>query len=782
MIQILFLWCVAFGISLYAEAQEQWSPRHDWRGLDQSRVTGRAPTVEYSIGAFKILWDQSATQLTVESPTSKILWQTLPAQAFVLAGQGRETVWQGRGSFILKDQADGVKCREQSVDALTKDQAAVTVLGRLQGPNCDVAYALSFTQASPSRLQFKLEFFEIDRITKAQKINRSYLVYASSPDEHFYGFGEQFSSLDLKGRNVPILATEQGHLRGLQPFSALLNTVAKGTAGAWYTTYTAIPFYLTNKNRGLFLENSEYSLFNLTRPEAVEIAVWNRDLTGQILSGESPLQIIEAFTEYSGRMKALPKWFHKGAIVGLMGGSAVVRKMWAQLKAHDTPIAAFWLQDWQGVRQTLIGTRLWWNWQLDRSLYPDWEQLVADFKQSEIATLGYINPFLSDTTSRGGQARNFYAEAKAKGYLVQKANGAPYEIDSSGISGTLIDLTNPDAFRWYKSIIKDQLIGIGLKGWMADFGEGLPFDAKIAMGKASEVHNRYPELWAEANQQAIEELGQSDEIIPFYRSASTRSPAKASLFWLGDQMTTWDEYDGMKSAIMGLLSGGISGLSLNHADMGGYVSIRQKIAGYPLLNFFRSKELLLRGMEMSAFTSIFRNHEGVNPSLNHQFYSDESTLDFYAYFAKIYAALVDYRQELFVAAETKGYPVARYLFLEFPTDPIAWDIKDQWMLGPDFMIAPVTDSGARSKTLYLPKGHWVHLWTGSEWTSSGEWIAVSAPLGQPPVFYRQGSSAGENLRAKVVELPFKPTAEALETSPDVPMLPIEISTEKDRLF
>lgn len=727
-----------------ASGQQQWSPRTNWQARDVSILDSHLTSLQAKLGDFNVSWNADFKQLTVANADGASLWETEAGKVFIMAGKGQDQVTEWQGSFTVHDRATNMKCREQTLDSFLSDRGAIALRGRLLGPHCDLTYSLKFELSAAKRLHFEITILDKDGIGIPQDINRTFLTYRSTPGEKFFGFGEQYSYLDMKGRIVPILTTEQGHMRGLQPYSFLLNQFSRGAAGHWYSTYAAVPFYFTNTNRSLFLETSEYSSFDLSNPGRVEIVVWKKGLGGQILSGESPLNLLSTYTEYAGRMAVPPRWFHHGAIVGLMGGSDKVRYIWAKLKEQGTPIAGFWLQDWVGKRATPLATRLWWNWELDTESYPDWKDLVATLDAEGIATLGYVNPFLSDASTKLLHNHNYFQEGKDRDFLVKKPDGTPYEIDSEGFTGTLVDLTNPEAFIWYKDIIKSQLIGNGMKGWMADFGEALPFDAILKNGDPRVVHNLYPTLWAKVNREAIAEAGMEGEAVAFLRSGYTRSPGNAQVFWLGDQMTSWDEYDGMKSAIAGLLSGGLSGFTINHADMGGYISMYKKVAGYPLLNFYRTREMLLRGIEMATFTSVFRNHEGNDPASNYQFYSDNQTIEFYSRFAKIFTLLTDYREKLFDEAHTKGYPVARHLLLGYPEDATAWTIKDQWLLGSEFLIAPVVDPGVTTRRVYLPKGNWVHLWSQAVYSSpGGQWITISAPLGSPPVFFVQGSLVGE---------------------------------------
>jgi alpha-glucosidase len=320
-------------------------------------------------------------------------------------------------------------------------------------------------------------------------------------------------------------------------------------------------------------------------------------------------------------------------------------------------------------------------------------------------------------------------------------------VEISDFSAALVDLTNPEARAWMKEIIKDNLISGGVSGWMADFGEGLPYDAVLHSGEsAASYHNRYPEEWAELNREAIREAGREDDAVFFNRSGYTKSPKYSTLFWLGDQLVSWDEHDGIKSAVTSMLTSGLSGYSLQHSDIGGYTAIDN-----PLLKYHRTKELLMRWTELAAFTVVFRTHEGNRPEDNHQFYSDGESLRHFDRFAKVYEAWKPYRAELVREAAETGLPVVRHPFIHYPDDPEVRGLEYQFMVGPDVMVAPVLDPGVKESDVYLPRGRWVHLWSGKQYGSRREGVhaTVPAPIGEPPVFYREGSEAGTGFREEL---------------------------------
>ncbi|MCR9142328.1 MAG: alpha-glucosidase [bacterium] len=698
----------------------------------------------YAVGPYTAAWQGDALDsatLTVHNSAApdRELWATLPGLAFVSAARGQETIHEARGMFTIDDETLQ-SCSDQKINSVEHGPNNLTIAGELDCRGSAVPYSLTFAATGDGHLRFELA-------VDAEGYNRSYLIYASHAGEGFYGFGEQFTYFDVKGRKLPIFVMEQGIGRGAEPITTGADLTA-GAGGKWHTSYAGVPHYITSDLNSLFLENYEYTSFDMRDAERVTVEAFSGKMTGRILYGETPLQLIEEFTEYSGRMRKLPDWIHDGAIIGMQGGTEKVQRVHGQLKALDTPIAAYWLQDWEGQRKTSFGKQLWWNWELDNDRYPGWDQLRAEFSREGIELMTYINPFLADVSEKENHRRNLFAEARDKDYLIKTQSGEPYMILNTSFSAGLIDLTNPAARAWIKEVIKSELVrDAGSKGWMADFGEALPYDAVLYSGESpATYHNKYPEEWQQVNREAINEVGLGNEVVFFSRSGYTKSPGLTTLFWLGDQLVSWDRYDGIKTAITGLLSSGLSGYSLNHSDIGGYTTITNPIADY-----HRPRELLWRWTELSAFNVVFRTHEGNQPDNNFQIYDDEETLKFFSRFAKIFAALTPYRKALVADAEAKGHPVVRHLFVHYPNDPEVRKINhEQFMMGPDFLIAPVLDPDRVRVRVYLPAGEWTHLWSGESVSlAEGEYRTVDAPLGKPAVYYKKDSAAGADLRASL---------------------------------
>ncbi|MCX8072461.1 MAG: alpha-glucosidase [Candidatus Binatia bacterium] len=697
------------------------------------------PPAPIALGRWSIRWAGSTwndAALTITQPSrNQTLWHTLPGRPFVTAAKATGRVREQRSLFTL-DQAVHELCLDQAIQAIRATAQEYQILGVLHCPGNSVGYSFTLTVRDDNVLA-------IEARIQNPAYNRVRLSFASEPDERIFGFGEQFTYFDFKGHRVPIVVSEQGIGRGAQPVTAVLDLIA-GAGGSWHTTYAPVPHYITSKLRSLALNNTEYATFDLRNPERVDVEVWSSSLRGHLYAGATPLELIAAHTSVAGRMRALPSWVLKGAIVGMQGGTTAVRQVWEQLKERHTPVAAFWLQDWVGQRTTAFGKQLWWNWELDRDRYPEWEALVADLSGDGIRMLTYLNPFLVDVAEKPNHRQNLFREAAHAGFLVRQRDGQPYLIKNTTFSAGLLDWTQPAAREWFIDVVQQNLVAIGISGWMADFGEGLPFDAQLANGDASALHNQYPVLWAEVNLDALDRSALGNEGLFFMRSGFTQSPRFATLFWLGDQMVTWDSHDGIKSAVTGLLSSGLSGFAFNHGDIGGYTTIDR-----PLLRYRRSRELLLRWLELAAFQVVFRTHEGNLPEANHQFYSDPNTLDWFAYFARLFASWQQYRERLVREAAERGSPVVRHLFLHYPEDPRVRKITFQeFLVGPDLLVAPVLDPGQEEVPVYLPAGSWIHLWSGVTHVGPKD-LVVPAPIGQPAVFFREGSPVGTELQAFV---------------------------------
>jgi len=709
-------------------------------------LRSKEPSQSYSVGDFLVTWSLSEGLLSVvhvDRPKD-VVWANFPHLSFLTAGHGQAVFSDKRGFFRVKENLQSL-VREQVLESFQAEGESLTLTG-------------SFIEEAGSLWEIKFSAIDDQQLSltahatlEGRPCNRLCLVAASRASEEFFGFGAQFTHLHMKGRRMPIICQEPGIGRGIQPLTGVMEKLF-GAGGAWWQTYASVPTCMSTDLRGLCLENTEYSVFDLRPDSYLRVGVFAEQLRARIFCGACPLSMLEAYTSFCGRMRMMPDWVQNGAIIGAQGGTAKVKATLAKLEKQNVPISAVWLQDWVGKRKTAAGSQLWWSWELNREHYPEWETFVETLRSKGIRVLTYINPFLVDASSDRNLTRDLHAEANEKGYFVKRADGTPYPIGNTTFSASMIDLSNLDCRQWIKGVITENLIGVGCSGWMLDYAEALPFDAHLqGHPDAASYHNAYPIEWAKVSREAIEEAGLGDEILFFSRSAFHCSPRYSTAFWTGDHLTSWRKEDGIKSVVVGLLSSGFCGMSLNHADIGGYTSTHVLPVAVPGITFTRSQELLMRWTELSAFTALFRTHEGIVPERNHQVTDAPDTLEHFARFARIYGVLADYRKRLCRDATTRGLPLVRHPWLHYPNDLVARRLELQFLFGEDFMVAPILDPGLDEGSIYLPAGKWVHLWSGQEVVLEiGRWCRCSAPIGYPPVFYIASSAAGEDMREKLV--------------------------------
>ncbi len=536
---------------------------------------------------------------------------------------------------------------------------------------------------------------------------------------------------------------EQGVGRGEQQLTLLADLTNRAAGGTEATTYAAWSSFVTDDVRGVRLDpdtagSHAFAVADLRTDDAVGLELWSRTLHAELTSGADPVQLL-ARQAAGGDSPRPPRWVEEGAVLGLQGGTGEVRARVAQARGAGAELSAVWLQDWVGQRRTSFGDRLWWTWQRDTELYPRWRRLVADLRTDGIRTTTYVNPFLVDADKKLEPGlRNLWAEARELDFLVARPDGAPYALDQGDFEAYLIDLTNPRARGWFSDVIADEVLRGGVQGMMADFGEGLPFDAVVRRGDTATAHNRWPLLWARTVREGCVRA-QVPDCLVWFRSGALGMEQEAPMFWGGDQMVDFSAEDGLASALSGALSAGVSGWPLVHADVGGYTSVDAVVRDY-----VRPYDLNARSAELAAFGTMMRSHEGNRPAENRQVYDPDQAADF-ARATRIYAALARYRHGVVSEAVRTGVPAVRHTWVNYPGSAAA-ESDRQFFLGDSILVAPVLESEATTVTVSLPPGTWVHLLTGASYPGEKK-VEVDAPVGTPAAFVREDDPELTAIRA-----------------------------------
>ena len=567
--------------------------------------------------------------------------------------------------------------------------------------------------------------------------NRLWVRIPAESTERVWGGGEQLSYFDMRGRHFPLWTSEPGVGRDKSTLITFKADLKDGGGGDYYNTNYPQPTYISSRRYALHVQTTAYSAFDFRHDSFHEIEVWEIPARLELWSAPHFKDLVSSLSLRFGRQPQLPDWVLQGAIIGLKDGERSYERLETYAVA-DTAISGLWCEDWVGIRQTSFGRRLFWDWKWNPERYPHLDQKIRALRERGMRFMGYVNPYLCVDGS-------LYPKAAAAGYLALKqGSDEPYIVDFGEFFCGIVDFTNPAAADWFEDeVIGRNLLDFGLSGWMADFGEYLPTDVRLANGLDGMLaHNEWPVLWARVNANAVARRGQTGEAVFFMRAGFSGVQGLCPLLWAGDQSVDFTRHDGLQTVICAALSSGLLGNAYHHSDIGGYTSLFGNV---------RTAELMQRWAEMAAFTAVMRSHEGNRPQDNLQIDQDPAVLAHFARMTRIYRHLAPYLKMLSVEAAVTGLPVQRPLFLHFEDDPRAYESQTTYLYGADMLVAPVIVADAVTWRVYLPSGvTWVHVWSEKEFAGGTE-VEIPAPLGSPPVFYR-GDSAFAPLFAGLTRL------------------------------
>lgn len=590
--------------------------------------------------------------------------------------------------------------------------------------------ALAVSPAEPPSVQFDIDETSgrivLEFVAATPGLNRIWLRVAARKGERIWGGGEQLSYFDLRGRRFPMWTSEPGVGRDKSTLITFEADRRDGGGGDYFNTNYPQPTFLSSSRYALHVETTAYSAFDFRHGDFHEIEVWAVPERVEIWTAPRFTDLVRALSARFGRQPPLPAWVRRGAIIGLKDGARSLERLENYLAA-GAAVSGLWCEDWVGIRETSFGKRLFWNWRWNAERYPGLDRRIGELDARGIRFLGYVNPYLCTDGE-------LYAEAVRAGHLALRADrDEPYIVDFGEFECGIVDFTSAPAAEWFQErVIGRNMLDFGLSGWMADFGEYLPTDVRLASGLDGMLaHNAWPTLWAKVNADAVARRGKTGETLFFMRAGFTGVQAHCPLLWAGDQSVDFSRHDGLQTVICAALSSGLLGNAYHHSDIGGYTSLFGNV---------RTAELLKRWAEMAAFTAVMRSHEGNRPGENLQIDQDPDVLRHFARMSRIYRHLAPYLADLCVEAASAGLPVQRPLFLHFEDDPRAYESQTSYLYGPDVLVAPVVEAGAQRWGTYLPSGaQWVHVWSGAVHAGGAD-VEVDAPFGEPPVFYRADSS------------------------------------------
>ncbi len=581
---------------------------------------------------------------------------------------------------------------------------------RTTDPHTDVIFQVS----RPERWQLHLHV-----TTTNPAMNRIDLGFHADPDDHWLGFGEHGhpirppASFDSWVEEGPV---------GLGRWSRWLKFTGrvpfpKGP----YTSYASLPLWLSSKGYSAWFENRELLRWTLI-PRQRQVTAWAPEIHLNLVVGAQPLTVLTRQFTVMGTPPTPPPWVFGPWNDSVRGQDRAVALV-EMLRSRRIPSNAVWIEDWMGSWEN---TQRFWmrplSHQVDPTLYPDLRSLSERLHRSGFRLLGYFCPEITEGSE-------LYQEALENHLLVRMSDGTPARIDVLGIQHGELDLTHPDATRWFATRCLQPAEALGFDGWMADFGEYLPPQARLSDGSTGwSRHNEWPLLWQKLHREFWDATRPDHDYTFFVRSASLGSHCVAPVLWGGDSDTDFEFADGLPTVVPQVLS----------AQLAGFFYWSTDIAGYMTFGVTRpaTKPLFCRWVELGALLPVMRTHHGTARPRNWTLLGDEETTAIYTRYARLHTALYPFWHHL---SRQGGQPLIRALALEFPDDALAWTLDQQFLIGRTLLVAPVVKKSGRRHRVYIPSGSWRYWWS-SRVDIGPAWIQLDVPLDQIPIWIRQGQA------------------------------------------
>ncbi len=509
-------------------------------------------------------------------------------------------------------------------------------------------------------------------------------------NEHVYGLGERFGALVRNGQSVDIW-NEDG-----------------GTSTD--QSYKNIPFYLTDKGYGVFVNSSDKVSFEVGTEQVtkVEFSVKGESLDYFVINGPTMKDVLRRYTDLTGKPSLPAPWtyglwlstsfttnYDEDTVMRFVDGM-LERGIGLRVFHFD----CFWMKDFH-----------WSDFLWDTRVFPDPEGMLGRIKAKGLNICVWINPYIAQESA-------LFSEGKAKGYFIKRPNGDVWQWDMWQPGMALVDFTNPDACKWFQDKL-EVLLDMGVDCFKTDFGERIPTNCVYADGSDPEkMHNYYTYLYNKTVFDLLERKRGKGEAVLFARSA-TVGGQKFPVHWGGD---CWSDYVSMEESLRGGLSLTMSGFGYWSHDIGGFESTS-------------TPDVYKRWAAFGLMSSHSRLHGSTSYRVPWAY--DEEAVDVVRYFTEVKAKLMPYLYRNSIETAATGVPMMRSMVMEFTKDRNCAYLDKQYMLGDSLLVAPIFNDESKA-IYYLPEGTWTHYLTG-EVKEGGKWYEEPCGYLSIPVFAKENS-------------------------------------------
>lgn len=508
--------------------------------------------------------------------------------------------------------------------------------------------------------------------------------------ELIYGMGERFSPFVKNGQSVDIWNADGGT--------------------STEQSYKNIPFYLSNKGYGVFVNHPEKVSFEVATEMVtkVEFSVPGESLDFFLINGPTMKEVIERYTDITGKPSLPAPWtfgLWLSTSFTTNYDEATVNTFVDGMLDRDIPLAVFhfdcfWMKEFN-----------WCDFTWDKDVFPDPKGMLQRLKAKGLKICVWINSYV-------GQESSMFQEGMENGYFLKRANGDVWQWDMWQPGLAIVDFTNPAACKWYTSKL-EALLDMGVDCFKTDFGERIPTDCVYYDGSDPvKMHNYYTYLFNKTVYDLIARKKGKEEAILFARSA-TVGGQKFPVHWGGD---CWSDYESMEESLRGGLSLTMSGFGYWSHDIGGFENTS-------------TPDVYKRWCAFGLLSTHSRLHGSTSYRVPWAY--DEEAVDVVRYFAKLKAKLMPYLYRNAIETSKTGVPMMRSMVLEFTKDRNCAYLDKQYMLGDSLLVAPIFNENSIAE-YYLPEGRWTNFLTGEE-RQGGKWYSEEHGYLSIPLYAKAGS-------------------------------------------
>lgn len=509
--------------------------------------------------------------------------------------------------------------------------------------------------------------------------------------ELIYGLGERFTAFTKNGQSVAIWNEDGGT--------------------STYQSYKNIPFYISNKGYGVFVNHPEKVEFEIGTEQVTKTAfsVEGGYLDYYLFNGPSMKEVLERYTDLTGKPSLPAPWtfglwlstsfttnYDEETVMSFVDGM-----LDRGIPLRTFHFDCFWMKEFH-----------WTDFVWDSRVFPDPKGMLSRIKAKGLNICVWINPYIA-------QESCLFAEGMEKGYFVKRTNGDVWQWDMWQPGMALIDFTNPDACTWYQEKLAG-LLDMGVDCFKTDFGERIPVDGieYFDHSDAKKMHNYYTYLYNKTVYDILEKKRGKGETVLFARSA-TVGGQKFPVHWGGD---CWSDYESMEESLRGGLSLLMSGFGFWAHDIGGFESTS-------------TPDVYKRWVAFGLLSSHSRLHGSTSYRVPWAY--DEEAVDVVRFFTRLKARLMPYLYKTAIQANKTGVPTMRSMVLEFTEDRTCHYVDKQYMLGDSLLVAPIFNEESLAD-YYLPAGRWTDFFTG-EVKEGGRWIQEKHSYLSVPLLVKENS-------------------------------------------